>query len=766
MTSPADFPSSSSAAKRRFGLKEKILIPLVCITGFILCGATFAVVKNAEQTLLKTAEGELLNAAETLGHNVDVQVQRAQMDVTGASYLIDLRRVLSPEETAAHDSRQQFVASVNRLLSAFIGAPNTYESFYVTCDKGRTLASSQIWTVGESSAAYHPWFHEALRVETAVTSSPYTSRFSKDTVITVAKKLTFNEYTGTVAGTLKLGSIVNAALNIGTNNKFLMALVTRTGHVLGSRDNTAETQLSLADQPWFATVAKGDQGYFPITEEGEEKILAYHRLRNTQLFSIAIARKSDLLGQAIFLRNMAFAVLLATLTAAYITIYHTVAPMIRAVRELAHTANKIGSGDLGQRIETDRKDELGDLALSFMSMLETLKKMIFEAEEATRAKSDFLARMSHEIRTPLNAIIGMAYLGLHNKKNTESQAAFAKIHDAASSLLRIVNDILDFSKIEANKINLQDEPFSLRNVVTATLGLVKGKADEKKLALSCTVDPEIPDILVGDALRLSQICTNLCANAVKFTDKGSVSVTVLIEECRKNIIRLKFTVADTGIGMTREQHRDIFEAFSQADGSITRRFGGTGLGLAICKRLVTLMGGSIWVQSSPGQGSVFHFTVSLGISPEQNLPAAPKSAQPETAPIKSARVLVVEDNKLNQEIAVGMLKLMGISPTIACNGQEAVDLCRSRIFDLVLMDIQMPVMDGLEATRQIRKYGFGKMRDVPIIAMTANALQADKFKSMEAGMNAHLTKPISHAELVEVIRFWYAGSPADSSAEV
>ena len=745
MTAPASYATAAPAAKRRFGLKGKILIPLVCIIGFILSGATFALVKNAERALLDTAREKLLNAAETVGHNVDVQIQRAQMDIIGASFLPEIRKILSPSETGVYFSRDQLIENVNRLLSAFSGAANIYETFYVTSKEGLTLASSLPQAVGKVSIANCAWFHDALQESSVVTSTPFISEITGETLMTVIKKISNEGFTGTIAGALKLDRVVNPALAIGPDDGFQLALVTQRGQVLGSR-NRSNVAAPLTDQPWFAAIIKGNQGYIPITDDGEEKMLAYYRLQNTQIFALAIAKKSDLLAPAILLRNLAFGIFLAMLTAAYLTIYFTVASMIRAVRELARTANKIG---------------MGDLASSLGDMLETLKTMIYAAESATRAKSDFLARMSHEIRTPLNAIIGMAYLGLQNKEKEENRDEFAKIHEAATSLLEIVNDILDFSKIEADKLVLQSEPFSLRSVVASTLSLVKGKADEKSLGLSFSIDENIPGILMGDALRLSQICTNLCTNAVKFTDKGTVTITVIIEGRWEGAVKLRFAVADTGIGMTEEQQEDIFDAFSQADGSITRRFGGTGLGLTICKRLVSLMGGSIWVQSNPNRGSVFHFTVMLPVCPEQNMPvAAPRMPAFETAPIKSARVLVVEDNKLNQEITVGMLKLMGIKPTIACNGLEAVDLCRENPFDLVFMDIQMPVMDGLEATRRIRG-GDGRMRDVPIIAMTANALHSDRLKSLEAGMNAHLTKPISHAELAESIRLWYAKTTID-----
>lgn len=755
MAASAISATIAPAAKRRCGLKGKILIPLVCITGFILYTAALVLVTYAERTILETAHETLLNAAEAIGHNVDVQIQRAKSDIVGVAFVPDIKKTLSPTATNGHVSRAEFIEHVSDLLSAFCGVATLYESLYVTSEDGITLASNHPQTVGKQSITNHTWFPESGREDVVATSAPFVSDLTGDMLLTVIKKFTYGGHTGIMAGALQLGNIIAPALAIGKNDNLQVALVTQSGQVLGSRNHANEAEL-LTDQPWFAAVMQDNQGCTPITHDGEEKMLAYYRLQSTHIFALVIAKRTDLLAPAISLRNLAAGIFFLTLTVACVTIYCTVAPMIRSVRELAHTANKIGSGDLTQSIKTARNDEIGDLASSLEAMLETLKTMIYAAESATKAKSDFLARMSHEIRTPLNAIIGMAYLGLQNKDKEESHDDFFKIHGAATSLLEIVNDVLDFSKIEADKLILQTEPFSLRGIVASTISLVKGNADEKGLALSFSIDESIPDVLIGDALRLSQICTNLCTNAVKFTDKGKVTIAVISEGTPGETVTLGFMVSDTGIGITEEQQEDIFDTFSQADGSITRRFGGTGLGLAICKRLVTLMGGDILVQSNPGRGSVFHFTVTLPVSPEQNIPiAAPRMPAFETAPIKSARILVVEDNKLNQEITVGMLRLMGITPTIVCNGQEAVDVCREQPFDLVLMDIQMPVMDGLEATRRIRKTA-GRMRNVPIIAMTANAMHSDRFKSLEAGMNAHLTKPICHAELAETIRLWYA----------
>ncbi len=752
---PSAQPTSSPEAPRprRFGLKAKLLVPLFGITAVVLCIATLAVTRSAERALLETAKEKLMNAAMTAGNNIDLQIQRARVDVLSASLVPDIRSALDPETVGHSENREAFIHSLNTLLHTLGKVSNTYETFYITSDTGVTLASSAPETVGKLDISDRVWFHEAMRSEEMIISSPFISRLTGDTLVAVIKKIDYGDYSGAMVGSLQLEKTIMPALRLGSRDNFQTAVITESGIVAaaltGSLKNT-----SVRNEPWFLTVLNSQEGYIPITVNGQDKLLAYYRLPNAALFSLAIDSTDRLLGPARFVRNLGVLVLLLSFGLAYATIYNIMAPMITYIRTLASAANKIGTGDLAQNIPVSRDDELGDLAASLRSMLETLKQMIFRAEEATRAKSDFLARMSHEIRTPLNAVIGMAYLSLQDAVQDKQRDAFAKIHTAATNLLGIINDILDFSKVESGKMVLEHEPFSLRETLRATIQLLQGRADEKKIQLRLAVDDAIPDVLMGDSLRLSQVCINLCGNAVKFTNEGSVVLGVFLEEIEEKAVTLYFRIEDTGIGMSVEQQRDIFDAFSQADGSITRRFGGTGLGLAISRHLVELMGGTIWVSSKPGKGSDFQFTARFSISEKQTLEAATEVALQTMPRLGQAKVLVVEDNELNQEIAVGLLELMGITPALAANGREAVALCEREEFDLIFMDIQMPVMDGLEATRRIRASGKGNTATVPIIAMTANAMTSDREKSLEAGMNAHIAKPINHAELAETVRRW------------
>jgi len=440
--------------------------------------------------------------------------------------------------------------------------------------------------------------------------------------------------------------------------------------------------------------------------------------------------------------------LLAGILSVYIYSY-----IAKSLEQLVATTRRIALGDFDHPVIMNSNDEFSTLGESFNLMSKSLKESIETMESAVKVKTEFLANMSHEIRTPMNGILGMLTLLEDTNLNKQQIEYIESIRSCGDGLLVVINDILDISKLEAGKLELEQQTFDLRLMVNETCYLLDAMASQKGITISISIDNKLPKYLVGDRLRIRQILLNLLSNAIKFTNQGTVQLNVALNSLSEGDCSLMIEVIDQGIGIAAEDLDKLFKPFSQVDTSTTRLYGGTGLGLIICAQLIKQMGGNISVKSKQGQGSIFSLTLSLAVaeellSNEQNTLINDKTDLSSQFPLA---ILVAEDNKINQIIARKLFSKLGYKVDIAVNGLLAVTAVKNKNYDMIFMDMQMPEMDGVTATKEILKLA-GK-ENIPIVAMTANVMADDKQRCIEAGMVGFVGKPINIDHIInEILR--------------
>ena len=770
-----------------------------------LYGLPFFGLPGANQTHLADASHDLELSADSRSTQIQTALQERRGDLRLLSGSHDIMQALAKPLTKAAS------AAASRLLDSVMGAyPDAYEYLaLVSTGDGRVLAASDATLVG------YPFANTELLgrlltpglVEHIETTGP---TVAGEPSLIIARQVLERDAAGIPTG--KLLGVLVASLSI----QELLGNFDRVE--LRSLGNSGSASLFDQQQRLLATfrllagagenppppASQGMDGSFVENAANGRSILAiyrYVRIAANEGWTLAVRRERDEIlheleqhAWRLLLFGLLFTV--SGLIIVVLAARHVTSP----IRELANVAQRLAEGELSARMtlaKPHRGDEVATLAAAFNTLAERvetwhatlasevatrtrelidhqlqleeqvekrtadLSAALAAATQADRAKDAFLANVSHELRTPLNAVIGLAELARPLSRDPRQQDYIDKIGHAGKSLAHLINDLLDLTKIAAGRLKFENIPFSLRGIIERCLSVLMHQVTEKGLTLIESIDPAVPDVLIGDPLRIEQILLNLLGNAIKFTSNGRIELRISVLNTESTRVHLAIDIEDTGLGLSEPEITQLFQPFTQADASMTRKFGGSGLGLAICKHLAEKMNGDICARSQPGSGSTFRVTLWLALGEAPGELAKPGTTLAESAlqalpeAYDDARVLVVDDHPINREIVEALLSTVGITPVMANNGQEAVDHLRvsgANAFDLVLMDIQMPVMDGYSATRELRSYsGFEAL---PIIAMTAHIMEHEISLQRAAGMNDSIGKPFDQPTFYRMLAKW------------
>ncbi len=773
----------------------KILLPVLITAAAGLFGSTLYTYERGMDTLTETNASlqkmAIANALVELKAGLDFNILNAiSLAQTGI-----LQPFLSQDVNLhfayAHDARSRIVNMKNTYYYVDIGIANP---------RGNILDHTNEEFIGDDISR-QAFFQEAMLGKVSV-SAPY--RYKNMVVYAVASpvySLENNAIIGVVYNVSKLTDTMSERMHLGELGYIFVS--DKNGSVFIHKDSTKVLSKNLFETDWGRDILVQGSGALTFEESGRSKRVFFDVLPETKWIAGAVLDLGELSAPGDRVRRevtaLSILILLVLTAIIYLFVKNIVDALLKAVRYAEQISQGVLDNDLDLRgteqgifyqikyawketlnslkgkkdpqlsskqaqnlDQFKRDDELGVLYNALQVMVGSMRSMVKKADDASRMKSEFLANMSHEIRTPLNAVIGLAHLYLTNEDEVEKKRDYVqKIEVSGKSLLGIINNVLDTSKIEAGMFELENTHFSIHEVGEQIITIYHDVAANKGIELSFDVEKDLPQHYIGDRVRLGQVLNNLVGNAIKFTEKGSVSVHCfagadLAEklEVPEGRVPVAIQVQDTGIGFSQEQGEHLFKPFAQADASITRRFGGTGLGLVISKQIIELMGGTLLVESVVGQGTTFTIVLMLDPAEDKQTQLAQKVEDDiaQHISLKGKHILVVEDNMINQLIMEELLQRTEATISMADNGQIAVDMTQQETYDLILMDMQMPVMDGIQATKIIREQY--TVDSLPIIAVTANAMKEDKEKGIAVGLNDYLTKPIDPQNLMIVLHHW------------